>query len=540
MHPIALHDLLKFQSEHRPEALALLGADGAGLDYGSLAAHVERLARGLLALGLAPGERVATWLPKRVDAVTALFAISAAGGALTPINPLLKPAQSGHILADSGARVLITQRVRLESLREILSLLHNLRWVILVDESQGQAQSEATDNAAPFPVHILSAREVESMGEAARALPALTEQDLAALLYTSGSTGQPKGVALTHRNLLAGAASVADYLDIRPEDRVLAALPFSFDYGLSQLTVAFQRGASVLPLDYLLPRDLHKAVTLHGISVLAGVPTLWQQLATQDWLGELCSLRVLTNSGGRMPRPVIARLRAALPQARLYLMYGLTEAFRSTWLPPEELDRRPDSIGKAIPNAEVMVLRPDGTPCAPHEPGELVHRGPTVALGYWNDPERTAERYRSIPHRMDGRPHPELAVWSGDRVRMDEEGFIYFIGRDDDMLKTSGYRISPTEIEDVLYASGMVREAAAVGLEDEALGQRIIAVVTPEHADLDTQALLNHCRVNMPLYMTPHRIELRTTLPLTPNGKIDRRALRDELTAAASSSLEPV
>ncbi|TQV61449.1 MAG: acyl-CoA ligase (AMP-forming), exosortase A system-associated [Halothiobacillaceae bacterium] len=531
-----LHHPIEFQTRLRPDAPALMQHDQAWT-YAELAGRIDSLARGLHALGLRRGERVAVWLPKSLEGIALMFAISRAGGVLVPVNPLLRPAQVAHILADCGARMLITQAARLKALAGELDGLHDLRWALCVD----QAGEPLVD------VHVLTLAELEpypplpnppppggrAFNPAAMFEQGRTEHDLAALLYTSGSTGRPKGVMLSHRNLLAGAASVAHYLGIRPDDRLLGVLPLSFDYGLSQLTVAFHAGASVMPLDYLLPRDLHRAITQHRITVLAGVPTLWHQLAAQDWLGELESLRVLTNSGGRLPRPVIDRLRAALPSARLFLMYGLTEAFRSTWLPPEELDRRPDSIGKAIPNAEVMVLRPDGTPCAPHEPGELVHRGPTVGLGYWNDPERTAERYRPMPHA-------ERAVWSGDRVRMDEDGFLYFIGRDDDMLKSSGYRVSPTEVEDALYASGLVREAAAIGIDDDTLGQRIVAVVASERDALDTAALLNHCRAALPLYMVPQRIEVRASLPVTPNGKVDRRALRDELAASTRTPLEPV
>ncbi|MGK0673350.1 MAG: acyl-CoA ligase (AMP-forming), exosortase A system-associated [Halothiobacillaceae bacterium] len=522
-----LHHLITAQKHRRPDAPALLTSK-ATWSYARLAEQVEQMARGLRALGLERGERVALWLPKSAEAVAMLFAISRAGGVLVPIHPLIKPAQVAYILQDSGARLLITQSARVTQLGEHLLACHDLRGLLTLD----------TPSPAPLPVHSLNTLhelstrlELDEQGR--------TEHDLVALFYTSGSTGRPKGVMLSHRNLLAGAASVTEYLALTPEDRLLAVLPLSFDYGFSQLTVAFHCGASVMLLDYLLPHDLRKLIPSHKITVLAAVPTLWQHLAAQSWLAELDTLRVLTNSGGRLPLPVIHRLRAALPQAQLFLMYGLTEAFRSTFLPPAELDRRPDSIGKAIPNAEVMVLRPDGTPCAPHEPGELVHRGPTVTLGYWNDAERTAERYRPIPGRDHGLPHPERAVWSGDRVRMDEEGFLYFIGRDDDMIKTSGYRISPTEIEDVLYASGLVREAAAIGVDDEILGQRILAVVVPEAEDLDPNLLLRHCRAHLPVYMVPTSVEIVSTLPLTPNGKVDRHHLREQYGVPSGSRVEP-
>jgi acyl-coenzyme A synthetase/AMP-(fatty) acid ligase len=229
-----------------------------------------------------------------------------------------------------------------------------------------------------------------------------------------------------------------------------------------------------------------------------------------------------------MPTAVTAELRRRLPTTRVYLMYGLTEAFRSTYLPPEELDRRPESMGKAIPNAEVMVVREDGSPCAPGEPGELVHRGALVALGYWNDPARTAERFKPAPGQAAQLPMPEIAVWSGDTVRKDEDGFLYFVARRDETIKTSGYRVSPTEIEEVLYASEQVKEAVVLGVPHAALGQGILAVVVPDPERYDGAALLTRCKRELPGYMVPLRVDTVVELPRNPNGKIDRRALAEE------------
>jgi acyl-CoA synthetase (AMP-forming)/AMP-acid ligase II len=241
-------------------------------------------------------------------------------------------------------------------------------------------------------------------------------------------------------------------------------------------------------------------------------------------------LRYFANTGGRMPLETLKALRARLPRSKPYLMYGLTEAFRSTYLPPEEVERRPDSIGKAIPNAEILVLRDDGSSCAPDEPGELVHRGALVALGYWNDPEKTAERYKSLPGREPGLVLPEVAVFSGDTVRMDRDGFLYFVGRRDEMIKTSGYRVSPTEIEEVLYGTQLVGEVAAFGVPHPTLGQAIVVVVTPRDTDpIDTAVLLATCRDRLPTFMVPAKVEIRAgPLPRNPNGKIDRKELRAE------------
>jgi len=233
-----------------------------------------------------------------------------------------------------------------------------------------------------------------------------------------------------------------------------------------------------------------------------------------------------------MPKPTLDRLRSVFPEARPFLMYGLTEAFRSTYLDPAEVDRRPDSIGKAIPNAEILVVRPDGSPCDPGEEGELVHRGALVALGYWNDPKRTAERFRPAPAREPGLCTEETAVWSGDVVVRDDEGFLYFVGRKDEMIKTSGYRVSPSEIEEVAYDSGLVHNAVALGVEDAELGQHVVLVVSPiSGAAVDVETLLAHMRKALPRYMMPRRVEVRPEIPRSPNGKLDRALLREELMA---------
>ena len=356
---------------------------------------------------------------------------------------------------------------------------------------------------------------------------------MAAILYTSGSTGRPKGVVLSHRNLIVGAESVSHYLGNSPDDVILSALPLSFDAGFSQLTTAFSVGAHVVLLNYLLPADVVRLCARHRVTGLTCVPPLWIQIADQDWPAEAAEhLRYFANTGGRMPKATLDRLRSVFPEATPFLMYGLTEAFRSTYLDPAEVDRRPDSIGKAIPNAEILVVRPDGSLCDPGEEGELVHRGALVAMGYWNDPERTAERFRPAPAREPGLCTEELAVWSGDVVVRDEEGFLYFVGRKDEMIKTSGYRVSPSEIEEVAYDTGLVRDAVALGVEDAKLGQHVVLVVSPASGgQVDVDALLAQMKKALPLYMLPKRVDVRPEIPRSPNGKFDRTLLREELTA---------
>jgi acyl-CoA synthetase (AMP-forming)/AMP-acid ligase II len=284
-------------------------------------------------------------------------------------------------------------------------------------------------------------------------------------------------------------------------------------------------------LDYLIPGDVVKACAREAITGITGVPPLWMQLVEQGWPEESRGqLRYFANTGGKMPRDTLARLRTIFPQAKPFLMYGLTEAFRSTYLPPSEADRIPDSIGRAIPNVEILVVRPDGSLCNADEPGELVHRGPLVSLGYWKDVERTRERFRPAPGQPSGLPNPEIAVWSGDTVRRDADGYLYFIGRADDMIKTSGYRVSPTEIEEVAFASGLVHEAAAVGVPHPTLGQSIVLIAKSQGQSSETEKLLAIYRAHLPAFMVPARIEWRSELPRNPNGKIDRKQLVAELT----------
>jgi acyl-CoA ligase (AMP-forming) (exosortase A-associated) len=519
---VLLHELVQLTADRAPENQALAYREQK-MSYGALADLVARSARAFLDLGIERRDRVAVYLEKRPEAVAAMLGAAAAGGVFVPVNPVLKAMQVAYILGDCNVRVLVTSGERLNILAESLKDCEDLRAVIVVPP--------AGDLAQPRGVRILSWDDAMAARTRARAHRVI-DTDMAAILYTSGSTGKPKGVVLSHRNMVAGAKSVAQYLENHQGDRILSALPLSFDAGFSQLTTAFHVGASVSLINYLVPRDIIAAVDRERITGLTAVPPLWIQLAQLDWPeAARDSLRYIANTGGRMPKATLDSLRSALPKTLVFLMYGLTESFRSTFLPPSEIDRRPDSIGKAIPNAEVLVVREDGSPCAPGEPGELVHRGALVSLGYWNDPEKTAERFKPAPGQPKGLVMPEIAVWSGDSVRTDEEGFLYFISRRDEMIKTSGYRVSPTEVEEVIYATGLVGEAAALGVPHPVLGQAIVAVVTArDNARLDTEQLLTQCRQQLPTYMVPARMTVHEgSLPRNPNGKIDRKRMAQEL-----------
>lgn len=512
-----IHELILNTAQRFPDREALVYQQ-TRLDYRHLAQATLNVARLYLNLGLKKSERIAVYLEKRIESVTALFGASAAGGVFVPVNPILKPHQVEHILTDCNVRILVTSIDRLAALADTLPNCPDLHTVVAIGQT-GSLPVLPDIAVVPWPEHA-----IESAYMPHRAIG----HDMAAILYTSGSTGRPKGVVLSHSNMVTGARSVANYLDNSPDDRILAVLPLSFDYGLSQLTTAFSSGACAVLLNHLLPRDIIKTLGKENITGLAAVPPLWNQLAQLDWPADAAPrLRYFTNSGGAMPKTTLAALRARLPQASPFLMYGLTEAFRSTYLPPEEIDRRPDSMGKAIPDAEILVVREDGSICAPGEPGELVHRGALVSLGYWNDREKTAERFRPAPQLIQGLPLPETAVWSGDTVKTDDEGFLYFIGRRDEMIKTSGYRVSPTEVEEVIYATQLVSEVAAVGIPHPELGQCIMVVVSLHPGKLlDAAELLMECKRRLPTYMVPAHIRIHeTTLPRNPNGKIDRKTL---------------
>ncbi len=493
--------------------LALAGADDAPalvlrsetLTYRDLRERVARLASWLLAQVAEPRARVATWAAK--GELTCLMPLAAARAELVhvPINPLLKHAQVAHILADSGAQLLLGTPARLATL-EPDDLPRRCRAV-----AEADALAEAVDAAPLGP-------------------SAANPDELAAILYTSGSTGKPKGVMLSHANMWLGAASVASYLGLGPDDRALAVLPLSFDYGQNQLLSHWFVGASAVPLDYLTPRDVVKAVERHGVTTLAAVPPLWVQLTELEWPPEAAAkLRRLTNSGGALTPDLVRRLRTTFPQARLFAMYGLTEAFRSTFLDPALIDSHPTSIGTAIPHAEVLVIGDDGELAGPDEEGELVHCGPLVAQGYWQDAERTAERFRAAPACS---AYGGMAVWSGDRVKRAADGLLYFVGRRDAMIKSAGNRISPQEIEEAALATGLVAEAVALGLPDERLGQAVHLIVRPASPAASARDELPRIlQRELPNFMQPKVIHWRDVMPISPNGKIDRSGLYAELAA---------
>jgi acyl-CoA ligase (AMP-forming) (exosortase A-associated) len=484
----------------RGEAPALVLREGT-LNHNRLRQRVARLAGWLARMVPEQGARVASWAAK--GELTCLLPLAAARAGLVhvPVNPLLKRAQVAHILADSGAKLLIGTGSRLAGLEP-----------------------------GDLPPGCAALGEAEALAAAEAAGLELPPSDadpsgLAAILYTSGSTGPPKGVMLSHANMWLGAVSVAHYLGLAEDDVTLAVLPLSFDYGQNQLLSTWYAGGCVVPLDFLFPKDVAKACAKHRVTTLAAVPPLWVQLTETDWPEDArSSLRRLTNSGGALTADLVRSLRTMFPQARLFPMYGLTEAFRSTYLDPALVDSHPTSMGKAIPFAEILVVKDTGDIAADGEEGELVHCGPLVAQGYWQDPERTAERFKPAPAAST---YGGMAVFSGDRVRRDAQGLLYFAGRRDAMIKSAGNRISPQEVEEAALATGLVAEAVALGVPHARLGQAVHLVVRGDAANAGE--LAKRLQRDLPNFMQPQHIHWRATLPLNPNGKIDRAALQGAL-----------
>jgi acyl-CoA ligase (AMP-forming) (exosortase A-associated) len=479
---------------------------GDSLSYQELRSRLSQLAAWLADKIPAKGSRVATWAAK--GELTCLMPLAAARAGLVhvPINPLLKHTQVHHILADSGSVMLIGTPARLATLQS---------------------------GDAPEGCTVLAEEDALALARAFEGKLGASDSDpdaLAAILYTSGSTGRPKGVMLSQANMWLGADSVASYLGLAADDRTLAVLPLSFDYGQNQLLSTWHAGGCVVPLDFLVPRDVMKAIDRHAITTLAAVPPLWVQLTELDWPTEVAAnLRRLTNSGGALTPDLVTKLRGLFPTARLFAMYGLTEAFRSTFLDPALIDTHPTSIGKEIPHAEILVVNDAGEIAADNEEGELVHCGPLVAYGYWQDAERTAERYKPAPRESR---YGGMAVWSGDRVRRDADGLLYFVGRRDAMIKSAGNRISPQEIEEAALASGLVAEAVALGIPDERLGHAIHLVVRARAEAVDAESELpRKLMQDLPNFMQPKVIHWREAMPISPNGKIDRTGLFAELAA---------
>ena len=512
-----LHDLLRNSVERDPGKVAVV--DGkAEYTYEDLERASNSLGAALVESGVKKGDRVGVYMEKSWEAIVAMLAASRIGAAYVNINPLFKPPQVAYVAQDCDVRVMIGDSTKLSDLEPGT-----------VGGTAFYRGGRPNDEAAR---HLEDLAEVLENGDAPWAERQVSEVDLATILYTSGSTGMPKGVATSQRNVVVGAQIVSTYLENTSDDRILSALPLNFDAGMSQFTTALRVGATLVLQRSRLPGDLLRGLRRHEVTGVTGVPPLWALLLRSGKSIEaepLENLRYIANTGGRIPQTNLDELRRLLEPSgtKIYLMYGLTEAFRSTYLPPEEIERGSTCIGKAIPNTEILVINKEGRECVPDEPGELVHRGPTVAMGYWGNEEATRKAYRPNPLASPELLDVERAVYSGDTVRRDEEGFLYFIGREDAMIKSQGYRLSPEEVENLLIGSGFVHEACAFGVEDPEVGQLVMAVVSLRDGSENgaVEKIREHVIKNGPPYMVPKEIFVLDELPKTGSGKIDRKGI---------------
>jgi acyl-CoA ligase (AMP-forming) (exosortase A-associated) len=514
-----LHDLLHNSVARDPGKTAVVDGD-ARYTYEDLERESSALGAALAESGVERGDRVGVLVEKSWEAIVAMVAASRIGAAYVNVNPLFKAPQVEYLADDCTMKVMIGDSQKLDELSPKTVEVAFYKGV----KPEGHAAKSYVDVAEAL------------RGDGLTGDRKVSESDLATILYTSGSTGMPKGVATSQRNVVVGAQIVSTYLENTPEDRILSALPLNFDAGMSQFTTSLRAGATLYLLRSRLPGDLLKALRRHEITGITGVPPLWALLirgARSLREKPLTRLRYLANTGGRIPQANLDELRALLEPAgtKIFLMYGLTEAFRSTYLEPEEIWRsspeQGNCIGKAIPNTDIMVITREGKEAAPGEPGELVHRGPTVALGYWGNEEATRKAYRPNPLAPPELLDVERVVYSGDTVKRDEEGYLYFLGREDAMIKNQGYRLSPEEVENLLLGSGLVHEACAFGVENPAVGQDVIAMISLRAGGEDgaVDRVREYVIENGPPYMVPREILVRDELPKTGSGKIDRKGI---------------
>lgn len=512
-----LHEFLEESARKYPDKVALVQKEERWT-YRAIDERANQVAHWLRDLGIQRGDRVAIFLDNSVEAVISLFGILKADAVFLMLSSLLKPTKLSYILNNCQVKMMISEDRKLQAASEVFPLITSLQSVISVG-MEAPIFSEV-------PFQVLSWSEMDTLPSGARnKLPTRNiDLDLATIIYTSGSTGNPKGVMLTHLNMISAATSITTYLRNVPEDIIINCLPLSFDYGLYQVLMTFKFGGTiVLEKSFTYPYEIIKKMVKEKVTGFPGVPTIFAILLQMEDLKkfDLGCLRYVTNTAAALPVDHIQRLRKTFPQATLFSMYGLTECKRVSYLPPEELDRRPGSVGRGMPNEEVWIVDENGNRLDPGAAGELVVRGSNVMRGYWGDPETTDRVLR--PGLFPG----EKVLYTGDLFRMDEEGFLYFVGRKDDMIKTRGERVSPKEIEQCLCSLDGIAEAAAIGVPDDILGQAIkIFISSKDGFSLNEQDVLRHCKRNLEDFMVPKYIHFLKTLPKNANAKIDKQALK--------------
>ncbi len=510
-----LHDYLIDSARRRPDKVALV-AGKARVTYRELDARSNALAHALAARGVERGDRVVMFADNTVEAVIAFWGVLKADAVVSIVNPLTKADKLTYLLNDCRARALVTDAHLARVFGDAAPRSPHLRTVIV--------SGDLAQVAAGLPRLTAWADAVAATDSAPPRRRAI-DVDLASIIYTSGSTGEPKGVMLTHRNMLSACASISEYLRLAEDEVILGALPLAFDYGLYQMIMAFARGARlVLERSFAFPAEVLKVAAAERITGLPGVPTIFAVLAGMTSLArfDLSSIRYVTNTAAALPVKHITMLRELFPAARIYSMYGLTECKRCTYLPPEDIGRKPESVGIAIPNTELWLVDEHDRRLGPGEIGQLVIRGATVMKGYWEKPEATAKKLRPGP--IPG----EQVLYTGDLCRLDQEGYLYFVGRMDDIIKSRGEKVAPKEVEAALVDIPGVREAAVIGVPDDLLGQAVKAfvVVDPAYASsLDAKAIQRECQARLESFMVPRHVEVVAELARGATGKIDKKGL---------------
>jgi long-chain acyl-CoA synthetase len=508
-----LHDFFTDTAARLPDKTALI-CDGQRYTYSDLAVRVNTLAHTLRTTGVKRGDRVALFLDNSVEMAVGVYATLTIGAVFMPVNALTKQDKLAYLLNDSRATALVTdialENIWVEALAENKSVVA----AIIVNGVAENFAASVASRCVPYPADLVTERITE---------PATIDCDLASIIYTSGSTGEPKGVMLTHLNMVSATRSVSGYLELQEDDIIICVLPLAFDYGLYQLLMSIKVGATlVLERSFVFPIKVLDIMAKEKVTVFPGVPTIFSLLMNLKGLEkfDLAALRKITNTAAALSEEHIRRLRALFPQAILYSMYGLTECKRVTYLPPDQLDIRPTSVGRGMPNEEVWLVDDAGNRLPNGSTGELVIRGSNVMRGYWEKPAETAKRLKPGPNVG------EMVLYSGDLFRTDDEGWLYFVARRDDIIKSRGEKVSPREVENSIYSLEGVQDVAVIGVPDEVLGQAIKAfIVQREGFNLTEREVIRHCLARLENFMAPKVVEFVAELPKTDTGKIKKTGL---------------
>lgn len=511
-----LHDYLAESARRLPEKVALV-ADRKRHTYAELQRSAWALAHALVRRGVARGDRVIVYADNGVETAIAFWGVLAANAVVSLVSTQTKPEKLAYLLEDCRPTALIADQRALPAIAEVVRGCPHLKTVLVCGRPNPEL-ARKVPKATPWTEALVAERDDAPPPRSA------IDVDLAAIIYTSGSTGDPKGVMLTHRNMLTAATSVSTYLGMREDDVIVGVLPLSFDYGLYQMIMSFRLGACLVLLrSFAYPAEVLKTIGSEGVTGFPGVPTLYAMLAemkgTEDF--DLSSVRFVTNTAAALQPKHVAAIRRLFPKARLFSMYGLTECKRVSYLPPEMLDEKPDSVGIPIPNTEIWVVDENDQRVGPGVVGQLVVRGATVMRGYWEKPLETAKKLRPGP--LPG----ELVLYTGDYAKLDEDGFLYFVGRMDDIIKSRGEKVAPKEVERALVSIPGVKEAAVVGVPDEILGQAVKAFVALEAGvDLSSEDITHECQKKLEAFMVPKHVKIVDFLPKSSNGKIIKAGLQ--------------